>query len=564
MILEQAYASPSNTTVEGKGSRLNLVADQSRPQVFVNAQVKDSVSFAHAMLGLYQVVCSNLAVTRDHSAYQEWVQQRYLEELDVAVVAAIKRLPDLKRESKELARQLSEIQGRIDQLSIDLQASKASFRKDRQRFYHWLYGVNRQAWVIIDPVVSVQDDCVIFEGFSIDESTYGRVTLPSDQLEYRSPIQRGTTNVDFGIGLATEFERVRSYRPLSLHVGAESVQVSTTVGTAVEKKVDLPDTWVEGFLQVQSAVSLPGIELTLSAGTVADVIAYLDQRRERHGPRSLKFHLYSGRHVEIELEPWGIRIKEKKFIYRGDQDGEIRVWGRRRLGVLRDLLPDAEQVDVRLLGTGMPSFWSIQTGSARFDVGFSGWTANDWATRARFDQMASIHAPSERVITRAAALLKERCTLTPGQLAAETRVTRPESTAALQHLCAEGKAMYDVSIGCYRWRELFPPGVVASKRDKDNKLERAKVLVRDGAVYLQKQDMTADGQSEFQAAVTDDRAKTASSMDVSLSTDADGRVVYAECTCSDFKHNKLRQGPCQHILAVVLSTVTDKATRNHG
>ena len=37
-----------------------------------------------------------------------------------------------------------------------------------------------------------------------------------------------------------------------------------------------------------------------------------------------------------------------------------------------------------------------------------------------------------------------------------------------------------------------------------------------------------------------------------LRLDGDERVVEAECTCNFFQQNRLRKGPCEHILALRL------------
>ena len=42
------------------------------------------------------------------------------------------------------------------------------------------------------------------------------------------------------------------------------------------------------------------------------------------------------------------------------------------------------------------------------------------------------------------------------------------------------------------------------------------------------------------------------SFGVTLHTDVDGRVEFAQCACSHFRHNKLRQGPCRHIVATII------------
>ena len=95
-----------------------------------------------------------------------------------------------------------------------------------KNFWNWLYAQDNEAWVILDPVISVQEDGVIFEAFSIDESTYGRVTLPKEELILNEEMQRGTTNIDFSKSLAEEFDRVRSYRPLDLNVGFKEASFS--------------------------------------------------------------------------------------------------------------------------------------------------------------------------------------------------------------------------------------------------------------------------------------------------------------------------------------------------
>ena len=73
-----------------------------------------------------------------------------------------------------------------------------------------LYNQDRDAWYVLDPVIT-QEDGVIFEAFSVDESSYGRVTLPKDELiveEMHKELQTLILK-----NLAEEFDRVRSYRP---------------------------------------------------------------------------------------------------------------------------------------------------------------------------------------------------------------------------------------------------------------------------------------------------------------------------------------------------------------
>ena len=72
----------------------------------------------------------------------------------------------------------------------------------------------------------------------------------------------------------------------------------------------------------------------------------------------------------------------------GPRSEVIRIWGRDRLQLLARLLPLLDGAEVYLLGTGLPSFWSIQMGPLRLILGLSGWTANDWTGAAALDQLA--------------------------------------------------------------------------------------------------------------------------------------------------------------------------------
>ena len=77
---------------------------------------------------------------------------------------------------------------------------------------------------------------------------------------------------------------IRTYRPLDLTVGARSVQIESEVGAAVEKKIDLPDSWVRGLVEVQSALMLSPVNFSLSPAFVADIVARLEAEKENTAP----------------------------------------------------------------------------------------------------------------------------------------------------------------------------------------------------------------------------------------------------------------------------------------
>ena len=356
--------------------------------------------------------------------------------------------------------------------------------------------------------------------------------------------------------LARELDRVRTYRPARLRVGRDGVAVGTRHGHVIEKKIDLPDSWVKGFLQVQSAATMPALPVTLSADIVADILALLRRRREQHGPRSIRFMLVPGHTPSVVLEPWGYRLTEPEHVYLGQRAEEVRIWGRRRLLVLESLLPHAETVGVRLLGSGMPSYWSVASDGVRFDLGLSGWTRNDWAGAARFDALAASAVVVPRDLAVVTAALQRLLVGTPADIAERTGRPREVATAALQHLCRLGAAMFDHVNGMYRWRELLPDRQGMDTLLDDPQVREARHIVGSGGVTVEEVDPEDDSPSlgwtsDEPVRRIDAEVRGQRDFRVRLALDEDGRVRYADCGCSWYRRERLRKGPCAHIRAAL-------------
>jgi hypothetical protein len=532
-----------DTVATAATGHLTLLTDQTRDAVFLKGRVRCGPAFSKVMLVLGRIVkMAARATEKDHSAYQEWVYGQYLKEVDSAQAKRLKGLPKLREREAALAEAIRALQREISEATEQLDTDK-----DLHKFYDWLYEHNRQAWIQLDPIVSVQEDATFFEGFSVDESVYGRVRLAHQSLDSHDAIKLGTTNIDFGIPLEREFSRIRTYRPLDLTVGAQAVQIETEVGAAIEKKIDLPESWVRGLVEVQSALMLSPVTLRLSPAFVADIVARLEAEKEKHGPRSLKFRLTPNEPVSVELEPWGTVVVDHTSKYTGARPEEIRVWGRRRLLILKDVLPDVTSLDVRLLGSGMPSFWTLRVDEVELTVGLSGWTALDWSGRARFSALMPSANVSTQLMTRAAALLKSSGGLNPGQLAGSADVGEVDARGALQKLCMMGKAMFDPDTASFRWRELYPEFDLTKLSAPALEERKGIELHASGTVSIESESIE-DGRRTRVASVSDATDRT-----TTLETDSDGRVTYAECTCGHFRANKLREGPCRHMVALSLS-----------
>jgi hypothetical protein len=554
--------------MQGNNLAFEMTAEASRPGVQLSAVVRDSPAYARAMLALHRVVSSDLRFTaKDNSAYQEWVQARYLEMIEDVHAARLHALPEQRRELEALRGTIGPLQKRAQELYKQLPENELWNAK--RKYWKYLWEHNKALWMLLDPVVSVHPDAVLFEVFSLDESSYGRVVVPMEKLDSFGETQFGTTNVDFSQRLADELKRVRSYRPAMLDVGAAGVSVATTAGAQYEKKIDLPPSWVRGFLQVQSAAGMPGEKVTLSASTVAEVLAVLHERREKNGPRSIRFRLAPNEFPVLVLDPWDIEIPERAFRWTGESAQEIRIWGRRRLFTFEEMLPFADRVEVKLLGSGMPSYWTVaeKDGGHRFELGLSGWTENDWSSAARFDLLASLRSVSSGDVELAASQLESALRLSPDELAARSDLGREAAGAALQQLCREGRALFDIVGSFYRWRQLLPFPVPAS--EEDGKLKSARAWIESGDVKAKE---LRDDVPEFLQRFADKglrlfeaKVKTpGGSFEPTVGIDLDGRAAFAQCTCGYFRTNKLKKGPCGHILAasVVASQIMARGTQN--
>lgn len=245
-------------------------------------------------------------------------------------------------------------------------------------------------WLVLDPVITVHPDQVSFEAFSIDESTYGCLSIDMEEFEMLQPPALGTTNIDFSTGLAKELERLRTYNKLELSINPDGFQVDSGVMPEhIEKKIDLPESWIKGFNQVSCAASLGGIEIELSSVDMYDICCFLRRHKAHKSPRYMKWILEPGQPVKILFEPFGKELV-LSAVYEGERKKEERIWGRKRWLVMERLLPLAKSFKVRLLGFGMPQFIVADMGTMKMTIGFSSWSANDWVKGTAFNVMEAI------------------------------------------------------------------------------------------------------------------------------------------------------------------------------
>lgn len=537
--MEFAYRYFGGTTAasDAQSTSFDFAPDTSREPTFFVGEVARHMPFREAMSALHHVVVSDLRFKpKDRTAYFEWLKNHEQQLL----ADALAQSGQIKARVEELRKELSEINRRSDELM-------RPFFKARRGYFDFLYKESRDAWFVLDPVITVHPDEIFFECFSLDESSYGRLSCDHDTFARIGEMAYGTTNIDYSYALYDEFQKIRSYRATTLAIDPKGFEVQTTGEQSYrEDKIDLPDSWVRGFLQVSSAMAQPAHVVDLHPMDMLSILARLAARRERHGPRSLRFFLEPDKPVRVLIEPWDETLTFRRSIYKGATGAEIRIWGRRRMGILGRALPLARSVRLHLLGNGLPSFAVVDFGGLRFTLGLSGWTSNDWSRAGQFDLLAPRHPVDDATAGRVFDALKARHFAKASEIAAATGFGEPIVQAALTAYTQAGRVMYDLDKGVFRLRELArEPLPMAALRFASPQEEKADRFVEAKLVTL-KATGERDGKRVITGEVLDD-AKTCSPMIV---LDGDDRMVEARCDCYFYGHNKLMRGPCEHMLAL--------------
>ena len=362
----------------------------------------------------------------------------------------------------------------------------------------------------------------------------------------------GTTNIDYSDALYKEFQKIRNYKETEFVVDPSGFEVNTQMEDSFkELKIDLPDSWVRGFLQLSSAMTLESIEFDLHPMDIYNFCFILRRYKEKQSPRFIKFVLEPGKPVKCIFEPWKIELVCDRSIYKGETSKEVKIWGRRRLLILERLIPVAKSFKVRLLGTGLPSFFMADLGDMNFTLGLSGWTKNDWSKAGNFDLMApraNVDATTKKLVFDT---LKKDWKMTAEDLAKKMDLDKAVVTGALSAYTQAGRVMYDMNKGVYRVRELAKDPLPMDKLRFSNDREREANKFITGKGVEVAAESKPEGALQLKGGVR--KSKNSGKVyNTELLIDSDQKLVEASCNCHFFQKNKLYKGPCEHIIATRL------------
>lgn len=579
MKIKYNYASPSMCTNNGHETTLGFSPDLSREEnVLFLGKLKNPLVFRDAMLMLREIVISDTSIKKkERVEFFAWLEG----EIERRIVKHEQYMPqvreELKNDMNKLNSQIEDKDSEIEKLcklkneikkEIDKQDVWRDYNNLERNFWKFIKDRDYDLWFVLDPVITVHKDQVSFEAFSIDESTYGCLSIDINEFELLQEPKLGTTNIDFSYKLAREIERFRTYNEVNLSVNPEGFAVESGVMPEhVEKKIDLPETWIKGFNQVSAAASLGGIDVILTKTDMYDICSYLRRHKAKESPRYMKWILEPGKNIKILFEPFK-EILTLKSIYNGEKKREEKIWGRRRWLVIEKIIPLADSFKIRLLGFGMPQFIVADMGNMKMTIGFTSWSSNDWVKGTAFNIMGGFIG--EGNYNKVYELLKKKRALSMDEIFNELKEdSKSVCTAGIGMLLKKGEGYYDPINDKVRFRRLIseplPEEVYKTTETELNVqkhinggMDKFTVSVNDQGEYVFRHSMKTPNpkKGKWKYYRTPDFDREYDYTDTEMRIDEDGAITYVKCDCKEFKKGAGNiSEPCEHILALYMISI---------
>lgn len=555
MTMQLNYAAPSHLSLSADqqsthSRHVALFTQLDRDAVSFHGTVKDPLVFRDSLLALFDVVSSDYRyVPKDRAAYAVFMQMR--------------------RASRH----------------------KNLFSAQRD-YFTWLFNNDPLAFCLLDPIIQVHQEGVSFEVFSRDEGCYAQLTLQHDLFETNSAPVLGTTSIDYSSALFDGIEQISDHQTTLLDIGQEAVHLqrsepadtsdaasnetesATTVSEVIEKRINVPKSWIRALLQVQSAAQLAHERVDLDPIALYNVLFELRMHADIKGKRrGLLIELIPQQLPVIILEPFDIavtsQVSRQQTPYQGKKSKLIRLWGRRRLSLLKRLLPHADTVSVSLLGQGMPSYWTLTGKGFHFTFAMTGFSQANWSQSLNFDlllpkrpqQNALNHENlnNDELLPLVQTLAEQPSridTLTEhlsAQRTSDNPITASQVRQQLLSGAQQGLIRYDMANQSYHYRPLTQTPLDMSQFAHHSEAEKQAFDIvgrEDGVQNLNVQTVVGQGVSiSADIHVKEDRRTYQSQLQLG----EDGLVSRAVCSCPQYLQHRLSQGICAHLIALRLS-----------
>lgn len=515
------YSQPSLVENTFDATLIRLAQDRERPPTGFRGTLSQSLLFREALSSFYQVYASDLRFKgRDRSAYLQYLQKQAAKDPSAAKTAA-----QMKQAEAFLLAQLQQ----EEETTQD----------------------------ILDPLLTIHPDKLLLETFSKDESSYAALSISWDLFSSTSDVAYGTTNVEFSPDFFDALQRMRSYKETQIEMGQQGISLSVEESGPPAKALNIPDSWLRGFVQVQAAATLPMTTFTLAPIDLYNVLSYLRRNRSKKGPRGLRYELIPGEHPRLILEPTEKLLYSQGDVYAGPRPQIVRTWGRQRLFLLRQLLPFLQTIKVHTLGSGLPTFYELVMPNMTLTLGLSGWTQQNWSASVQFDTMLPQVSVAESTFQTLRSALAKQHTMSLDDLLTATTLKRTEMLVALQSLCQQGVVTYDLPQRQFRYREIATTPLQTERlRYRNEREQKAYSLLQaheqspQPLIQITKINHVLGSGTEIHGEIEDRAAYR--SYQVSFLLDLDGRLTQTKCTSPWYQRTQGKEGPSEFILALLL------------
>ena len=442
------YAGVSQMDHEGEQPRLRLYGNLKREPVFLDGVVKDPIHFREALAAVYAVVGSDFRyVPKDRTAYNAYRR--------------------MKNQTANLGAWQAQ-QAYFDWLARNDPYAFCIFGSSHQRS-------SRQSFLgsVFQKTKGPTQTCPLIWKRLISKAN--PLLARRTSISVRRCSEPSNNSAAFAkLASPSDNKPLKSKR--------------RTKKRSSRRKINVPDSWIRGFLQVQSSAMLPRHSFKMKPMDLYNLLRHLRMNKDIKGKRrGILIELVPGEPPRMVLEPWGTVIECGAGIYTGKQSKVIRVWGRRRLMLLRRMLPLVDEVEVHLTGSGLPSFWVLRAGQMTFTFGLTGFNASNWSQAVNFDLLLPREPSETGELKKMVKHLAKSWSGDRAELAKATKTDAEKMLSQLQQGCQDGQLMFDIADNVYRLRPLTSQPLELEKYEFRNRHERSAhdLVLRKGAVTIE-------------------------------------------------------------------------------
>ncbi len=519
-------------------SVVTFAPDTLREPVIFNGSLNQSLAFREAFSILSEVSTMNHHLVRPRcvSELAFWYKSR-----------------DGEAMADYMAKHESEA-GTHKQIRQDLRALRfhsfsriRNYYRAKRHYLDYLIHKRYGAALIAYPLLTVGSDELFIECLSQDATIYTRLSCDYSSFDNIREMAQGTTHIDFKLDVKREFEKIREFKNTIIRIDPEAWESAGAEEDITHNTAwGVSDAWARSLLQISSAMTRKMSQFRLQPMDLYNVCDQLRRKRTKSSPSALRFELTPMEPVVIVLEPWNIKIKCLRSIYTGEHKHEYRMWNRRGLLLLEKLIPVADSFSVFTGGTGEPVFFIAHMGPLSLTFALTGWHSEEWSRQGMVDLMSSSNDVDEFVQMRVLTALKKSGVDTVKTLAAQLKEDPSVVSQALTVQVQSGQVAYDLDKNVYRIRPVFSSPLLGEQYRYTNDLERKAYALVNGRQVDIDEVRQQDGFLHVLGSVRD----LAITYQPDLIINADQQLINASCYCQLYMEHKLKNGPCEHMLAL--------------